>query len=186
MGIRIFLLLLFICFYLSTMVSAEAQIMATFIRDHQLWLKKGNQEIQLTKDQYVHSPKWSFDGRFIAYIDGDEQGEKSNLFIYDIKEKESYQPYVTVETANLKWSPIKNQLAYTNQGLLNITGTLKSGTGPHPVGRKLDEEETINSFPFGNHSKSLTPKETFSNPDANLNGDKMKPFFTVQTNTADL
>ena len=96
MRIRILLLLTFICFHFSTIASAEAPLTAAFIRDHQLWLKKGDQEIQLTKDRYVYSPKWSYDGRFIGYIDGDEKGEKSDLFIYDTKEKESYQPYVRV------------------------------------------------------------------------------------------
>jgi hypothetical protein len=107
-GIRVLVLLTFICFHFSTIASAKAPITAAFIRDHQLWIKKGDEEIQLTKGQYVYSPKWSYDGRFIAYIDGDEHGEKSDLFIYDTKENESYQPYVRVETADFKWSPVKN------------------------------------------------------------------------------
>jgi dipeptidyl aminopeptidase/acylaminoacyl peptidase len=103
------------------MVNAEAPLSTAFIRDHQLWIKKGEKEIQITKNRYVYSPKWSYDGRFIAYIDGDEHGEKSDLFIYDTKEKESYRPYIRVVTSDFKWSPIKNQLAYTDQGLLSVT-----------------------------------------------------------------
>lgn len=89
MRTRILLLLTLICFYFSTSASAEAILTAAFIRDNQLWLKKGGQEIQLTKDRYVYSPKWSFEGRFIGYIDGDEKGEKSDLFIYDTREKKA-------------------------------------------------------------------------------------------------
>lgn len=66
-------------FLLTMNVNAETPLMAAFVRDHQLWIKTGDQEIQVTKNSYVYSPKWSFDGRFIAYIDGDEQGEKSDL-----------------------------------------------------------------------------------------------------------
>ena len=74
----------------------------------------------------MYTPKWSFDGRFIGYIDGDEKGGKSDLFIYDTREKESYQPYVRVETSDFKWSPNKNQLAYNDHGLLNVT-KIKNG-----------------------------------------------------------
>lgn len=87
---RIVLLLVFFSFHLSTIANAEAPLIAAFIRDHQLWIKKGGQEIQLTKNRYVYNQKWSYDGRFIGYIDGDEKGEKSDLFIYDTKEKVSY------------------------------------------------------------------------------------------------
>jgi dipeptidyl aminopeptidase/acylaminoacyl peptidase len=121
--IRILLLQILFSFDLSTIASAEAPLTAAFIRDHQLWIKKGNQEIQLTKNRYVYNQKWSYDGRFIGYIDGDEKGEKSDLFIYDTKDKESYQPYVRVVTSDFKWSPINNQLAYNDQGLLNVTKT---------------------------------------------------------------
>lgn len=88
-GIRILILLTLLCFHVSSIANAEAPLTAVFIRDHQLWLKEGSQEIQLTKDRYVYSPKWSYDGRFIGYIDGDEKGEKSDLFIYDRKEKKA-------------------------------------------------------------------------------------------------
>ena len=122
------------CFYkfylYSTTASAEAPLTAAFIRDHQLWMKQGEKEIQFTKDKYVYSPKWSYDGRFIAYIDGDEHGKKSDLFIYDTKEKENYQPYVRVETSYFKWSPIKNQLAYNSRRYLK-----RNKNGKRPAGR---------------------------------------------------
>ncbi len=102
---RIFLLLIFIGLYLSTSVSASSPLKAAFIRDHQLWLKDGDKEVQLTKNRYVYSQKWSYDGHFIGYIDGDKLGGKSDLFIYDTKEKVSYQPYVRVVTSDFKWSP---------------------------------------------------------------------------------
>jgi hypothetical protein len=177
------------------MVRAEVPLTAAFIRDHQLWLKKEEQEIQLTKGQYVYSPKWSYDGRYIAFIDGDEQGEKSTLFIYDTKEKESYQPYVTIQTTDFKWSPIKNQLAYNSGGVLNVTKT-KNGRPQgfenvslgvsdfewFPNGREFIVSSQANLLPTG-----WGPVNLFRIPvDANLDTAKIKPFYTIQTNTADL
>jgi hypothetical protein len=102
---------------------AEVPLKAVFVRNHQLWMKEGDQEIQLTKDKYVYSPKWSYDGRFIAYIDGDEHGEKSNLWIYDTKRKEHFEPYTSIETTSFSWSPTSNELAYLSGWVLNITKT---------------------------------------------------------------
>ncbi len=177
------------------MVSAEVPLTAAFIRDHQLWIKKGNKEIHITKDRYVYSQKWSYDGRFIGYIDGDEKGEKSNLFIYDTKEKESYQPYVRVVTSDFKWSPIKNQLAYNDQGLLNVTKTKNgrpqgfenvslgvSGFEWFPNGKEFIVSSQSSLRPTG-----WGPVPLYRIPvDANLAADKMKPFYTIQTKEPDL
>ncbi|MCR2822583.1 translocation protein TolB [Lederbergia panacisoli] len=196
MGIRIFLLLFFICLLLTTLASAEVPLTAAFIRDHQLWIKMGDEEIQITKNRYVvHTPKWSYDGRFIAYIDGDEQGDKSSLFIYDTHKGESYQPYVRVETSDFKWSPIKNQLAYNDRGLLNVT-KMESGrpSGFENVALGVSGFEWFpNGKEFIVSSQSALrptgwgPIPLFKVPvNANLNADKMKLFYTIQTNTSDL
>lgn len=176
------------------MVSASS-LQAAFIRDHQLWIKKGDQEIQITKDRYVYSPKWSYDGRFIGYIDGDEQGEKSDLFIYDTVKKESYQPYVRVETSDFKWSPVKNQLAYNDRGLLNVTKTKNSrpegfenvslgvsGFEWFPNGKEFIVSSQASIRPTG-----WGPIPLYRVPvDANLNADKIKTFYTIQTKEPDL
>lgn len=177
------------------MVRAENQLTAAFIRDHQLWIKKGEQEIQITKNRFVYSPKWSYDGRFIAYIDGDEQGEKSNLFIYDTREEDSYQPYIRVVTSDFKWSPNKNQLAYTDHGLLNVTKTKNgrpqgfenvslgvSGFEWFPNGKEFIVSSQSKLRPTG-----WGPIPLYKIPvDANLNKDKMKEFYTIQINEKDL
>lgn len=194
MRIRILLLFVFVCF-MPRIVNAEGLLTAAFIRDHQLWIKKGEEEIQLTKGRYVYAPKWSFDGRFIAYIDGDEKGEKTDLFIYDTEEKESYQPYTRVETSNFKWSPVKNQLAYNDQGLLNVT-KMKDGRpqGYANVSLGVSDFEWFpngKEFIVSSQSKLLPtgwgPVPLFKIPvDANLNPEKMEHFYTIQTNTTDL
>ncbi|MFP7471505.1 hypothetical protein SFC55_10905 [Niallia taxi] len=113
MNYRMLLSLFVIFFSLSTVAGAagEVPLTAAFVRNNQLWVKEGSEERQLTYSQHVYNPKWSFDGRFIAYIDGDEQGEKSDLYIYDMVKNESYQPYVQVSATDFKWSPNNNQLA---------------------------------------------------------------------------
>ena len=195
MRIRILLLFTLICFHFSSLASAEAPLTAAFIRDHQLWLKQGGQEIQLTKGRYVYSPKWSYDGRFIGFIDGDEKGEKSDLFIYDTKEKETYQPYIRVVTSDFKWSPNKNQLAYTDQGILNVTKIKNgrpqgfenvslgvSGFEWFPNGKEFIVSSQSNLLPIG-----WSPIPLYRMPvDAHLAKDKIKPFYTIQTKEPDL
>ncbi|HJV17561.1 MAG TPA: translocation protein TolB [Bacillales bacterium] len=195
MVLRITLLLIFISFHFSTIARAETTFQAAFIRDHQLWIKKGDQEIQITKNQYVYSPKWSYDGRFIGYIDRDEKGEKSYLFIYDTKEKVSYQPYVRVETSDFKWSPTINQLAFNDRGLLNVTkiknGRLQdfenvslgvSGFEWFPNGKEFIVSSLSSLRPTG-----WGPIPIYKVPvDANLATDKIKLFYTIHTKEPDL
>ena len=85
MGFRILFLLIFNCILFSTIASAEIPLKAAFIRDHQLWIKNDDQEIQLTNEGYVNSPQWSYDGQFLAYLKSEKLGEASNLFIYERK-----------------------------------------------------------------------------------------------------
>ncbi|MFJ8459208.1 translocation protein TolB [Lysinibacillus xylanilyticus] len=195
MAIRILLLILFVSFNFLTGASAEVPLKAAFIRDHQLWMKDGDKEIQLTTGQYVSSPQWSKDGQFIAYLAGDEKGEKTYLYIYDLKKKESYQPYPLIETSQIKWSPTSNQLAYNSGGVLSVTKT-KNGRPQgfenvslgvsdfewFPEGKAFIVSSQSNLLPTG-----WEPVRLFKVPvDANLNTNKIKPFYTIQTNTTDL
>ncbi|MGE7022600.1 translocation protein TolB [Solibacillus cecembensis] len=195
MAIRILLLLLFMSFSFSIGASAEVPLKAAFIRDHQLWMKDGDKETQLTKGTYVSNPQWSKDGQFIAYTAGDKSGKNENLFIYDLKKKENYLPYISIETSDYKWSPTSNQLAYNSGGVLNVTKT-KNGR-PHgfenvslgvsdfewfPNGKEFIVSSESNLLPTG-----WEPVRLFTVPvDANLDSSKIKPFYTVQTNTNDL
>jgi hypothetical protein len=193
--LRLRILVYALLFFLLPMeVSAEDQLTAAFVRDHQLWIKTGDQEEQVTKGRYVQSPKWSYDGRFIAYTDGDEHGEKSDLFIYDTREKESFQPY-QIETADYKWSPIKNQLAYNSHGVLNVTkmkdGRPKgfenvalgvSGFEWFPNGREFIVSSQSSLRPTG-----WGPVPLYKIPiDANLDKNKMESFYTIKTREPDL
>jgi len=195
MGFRILFLLILNCILFSTIVSAEVPLKAAFIRDHQLWIKNDDQEIQLTNEGYVNSPQWSYDGQFLAYLKSEKLGEASNLFIYDMKKKENYKPYIVVETSDFKWSPNKNQLAYTSGGVLNIT-KMKNGR-PHgfenvsvgvngfewfPNGKEFIVSSQANLLPTG-----WGPGQLFRiTIDAKLNSNKIKSFYTIKTKVPDL
>lgn len=195
MRMKILFIITFICLNVSTGAYAKGLPKAAFIRDHQLWIKEGEKEIQLTTGRYVSSPKWSQDGRFIAYLEGDESAEKTRLYLYDTKEKESYQPYPTIGITQFHWSPITNQLAYISGGILNVTKT-KNGRPQgfenvslgvsdfawFPNGKEFLVSAQSNLLPTG-----WEPVQLFKVPvDANLDENKIKPFYTIQTDTKDL
>ncbi|SOC42710.1 TolB family protein [Ureibacillus acetophenoni] len=125
MAYRITCLIIILSLVFSIHVSAEVPEKAAFIRDHHLWLIEGDKEIQITKDQYVYNPQWSIDGRFLGFLKGVEDGSNQHLYVYDLFEKEIFQP-VSMEATSFKWSPTSNVIAFKNQGLLNVT-KIKNG-----------------------------------------------------------
>lgn len=194
MGLRIFFLIVCSLIF-SPIVSAEVPLKAAFIRDHQLWMIEGDVEHKLTTGRHVFSPKWSHDGRFIAYLDGDENGETTYLYVYDTKQKESYQPYETIETGNFQWSPVSNQIAYNTGGVLNVTKTVNGrpkgfqnvslGVSDFvwfPNGKEFIVSTQSTLLPTG-----WGPIHLFKVPvAAKLDANKITPFYTIQTNTSDL
>jgi hypothetical protein len=48
---------------------------AAFVRNGDLWIKSGNNEIQLTRGEYIRNPKWSYDSNWIAYTKGENEQE---------------------------------------------------------------------------------------------------------------
>jgi hypothetical protein len=195
MPLKILLFMLLFIFQFISVTKAEVPLKAAFVRDHQLWMKEGDQEIQFTKDKFVYSPQWSHDGRFIAYIDGDEQGEKSNLWIYDTKRKENYEPYPSIETSSFTWSPVANELAYISGWVLNVTKTKDgrpygfenvslgvSGFGWYPNGKDFIVSAGSNRLPTG-----WEPIKLYRIPkDMNLNENKVKLLYSIPIDEDDL
>ncbi|MEC1720050.1 hypothetical protein P9265_22685 [Schinkia azotoformans] len=71
MPIKILLLMTLFMLQFISVTNAEVPLKATFVRDHQLWMKEGDQVIQLTKDKYVYSPQWSYSvSGFEWYLNG--------------------------------------------------------------------------------------------------------------------
>jgi hypothetical protein len=186
--IKILLLMIIFIFQFITVTKAEVPLKAAFVREHQLWMKEGDREIQLTKDKYVYSPQWSYDSRFIAYIDGDEQGEKSNLWIYDTKKKENFKPYPIIETSLFRWSPVANELAYLSGWVLNVTKTKDgrpsgfenvslgvSGFEWYPNGKEFIVSASSNRLPTG-----WEPIKLYRIPkDMSLNDNKPKLLYSI-------
>ncbi|TDL66743.1 translocation protein TolB [Rhodococcus qingshengii] len=195
MPIKVLFLILLFIFQFISVTKAEVPVKAAFVRDHQLWMKDGAQEVQLTTNKYVNSPQWSYDGRFIAYINGDEQGEKSNLWIYDTKKKENYKPYPIIETSLFRWSPVANELAYLSGWVLNVTKT-KDGRpyGFENVSLGVSEFEWFpngKEFIVSTHSGRLPtgwePIKLYQIPkDMNLNENKAKLLYSIQIDENDL
>jgi hypothetical protein len=195
MPIRILFLILLFVFQFISVTKAEVPVKAAFVRDHQLWMKEGVQEIQLTTNKYVNTPQWSYDGRFIAYIDGDEQGEKSNLWIYDTKKKENYKPYPIIETSLFRWSPVANELAYLSGWVLNVTKTMDGRPyGFENVSLGVSEfewfpngKEFIVSTQSGRLPTGWEPIKLYQIPkDMNLNENKAKLLYSIQIDENDL
>lgn len=195
MKIRLLLFLMIFLGFHAGITSAESPLTAAFIRDHQLWIKQGDKEVQLTKDAYVRSPKWSYDGRFIAYTDGEESGERSELYIYDMEKRESFQHYPHFNVFGFKWSPVRNQLAYTDGTVLNITrekngrpqGFENVSLGVSSFEWTPNGEEFIVSAESSLTPAGWEPIHLFKvASDANLSQDKIHPFYTIQTNESDL
>ncbi|MBX9975960.1 translocation protein TolB [Cytobacillus firmus] len=195
MPIKIFLFMMLFIFQFISVTKAEVQLKAAFVRDHQLWMKEGDYEIQLTKDKYVYSPKWSYDGRFIAYINGDEQGEKSNLWMYDTEKKESYEPYHSIETHSFTWSPVSNELAYLSGWVLNVTKMKDgrpygfqnvslgvSGFEWYPNGKEFIVSASSNRLPTG-----WEPIKLYRIPkDMNLNEKKAELLYSIPIDENDI
>lgn len=188
MPIKILFLIMLFIFQFHSVTFAEVHLKAAFVRDHQLWMKEGDQEVQLTTNKYVYSPEWSYDGRFIAYIDGDEHGEKSNLWIYDTSKKENYKSYPIIETSLFKWSPVANELAYLSGWVLNVTKMKDdrpygfenvslgvSGFEWYPNGKEFIVSAKSNRLPTG-----WEPIKLYHIPkDMNLNENKAKLLYSI-------
>ncbi|ESU31644.1 hypothetical protein G3A_15540, partial [Bacillus sp. 17376] len=122
------------------------------------------------------------------YIDGDEQGEKSNLWMYDTKKKENFEPYQSIETSSFTWSPVSNELAYLSGWVLNVTKMKDgrpsgfqnvslgvSGFEWYPNGKELIVSAGSNRLPTG-----WEPIKLYRIPkDMNLDEKKAKLLYSI-------
>ncbi|SEB92629.1 translocation protein TolB [Paenibacillus sp. GP183] len=159
------------------------KLQAAFIRSDDLWFKTDDLEMQLTKNQKVSAPKWSSDGKFIAYSIGEQQHE---IWVYSLESNKHFRIYPDGE--NYQWSPEKNQLAFKVGGVLNITKVSRDnveaiknvslGVGNYswlPDGSGFLVSSTSQLLPTG-----WTSVKLFLVPaDANMNRNKIKHFYTL-------
>jgi dipeptidyl aminopeptidase/acylaminoacyl peptidase len=93
---------------------ADGSPVAAFVRSGDLWVKQGKEEKRLTRGEFVRNPRWSRDGRWIAYTRREQERE---LWVRRLDEAEGR--LVSAKLAGgFQWAPDRNRLAYlTEEGL---------------------------------------------------------------------
>lgn len=88
---------------------------AAFIRHGDLWLKlEGADELAVTTDGKAAAPKWSSDGKYVAYAAGDEA---SDIWVYSLESGK--RQHVYAGGSRYEWAPGRNRLAFLTDGVLN-------------------------------------------------------------------
>lgn len=110
---KILFIVLLLFTFLPGVVSAapKENLKVAFIRDNNLWIKFKEQEIKITDTGYVRYPKWSFDGSWIAYLKGTEEGDVSDLWLYNVKVNKHFKVKENIST-NFQWSPDANSIGF--------------------------------------------------------------------------
>ncbi|RED52729.1 hypothetical protein [Cohnella phaseoli] len=89
--------------------SPKNALKAAFVREGSLWLKSGgNGERRLLQGPEIRYPKWSFDGEWIAYLQG---GEKPELRLLHVSTGQ-HRLVAAGAGEDFSWSPVRNELAY--------------------------------------------------------------------------
>lgn len=117
-GLRTFFFVLFVfCLFTNPSAEANVPIKAAFIRDHQLWVKIGDKEQRITTGEIVSTPKWSHDGRYVAFSEGENA---DRLWIYDTKSEQRAQ-LADRHVTNYEWAPSGNLLAFQQESILHLS-----------------------------------------------------------------
>ncbi|MGD8191637.1 TolB family protein [Brevibacillus ginsengisoli] len=113
----LFAIALFLCQPVFN-VTADEPLKAAFLRDHNLWMKMGDTETQLTFQGIADSPKWSPDGKWIAFSKRDTETSDSEIWVHNVQTKKTFQAFHSGD--HPEWAPNKNILAYQDQSVLDI------------------------------------------------------------------
>ncbi|PEB53440.1 translocation protein TolB [Bacillus pseudomycoides] len=172
-----------LCEAVPTVQAEINEIKVAFIRGHNLWLKIDGQEKQITKGEYITKPKWSHDGKWIAYAKGEEQ---NRLELYRVADGKKIVPF-HAEATNYQWSPVENTIAFEFTGTLNIFDAEKknatfenvsSGVGDYawyPDGKKFLVSSTAQLLSTGWTGAQLYEVQS----DAGMNPNKMKHLYSL-------
>ncbi len=88
--------------------SIEEGMKAAFIRNHDLWVKIGEKEHQVTSGENVQYPKWSYNGKWLAFQKREDQ--KSEIWLYQLETRQLFN-VIQTEFPTYRWSPNENKLA---------------------------------------------------------------------------
>ncbi|MCD9022123.1 TolB family protein [Cohnella silvisoli] len=88
---------------------------AAFVRGGDLWIKTGGVEQRLTKGQYIRSPKWSIDGKWIAYTRGQEGRE---VWLWHVPTGQNHL-VTSAGDGSYQWAPNQDIVAFVAEQKLN-------------------------------------------------------------------
>lgn len=91
--------------------NTSKELKAAFIRNHDLWIKTGDKEQQVTVGEQISYPKWSHDGNWIAYLKGNKKDGVCELWLYNLKINHQYKVRTNVDN-NFQWSPNNNRISF--------------------------------------------------------------------------
>ncbi|PEE35677.1 TolB family protein [Bacillus pseudomycoides] len=183
---KIIVLIVCICCLYEAVPTVQAEtknIQVAFIRNHNLWIKINGNEKQITKGEYITKPKWSHNGKWIAYAKGEEQNQ---LELYRVADGKKVVPSQT-EATNYQWSPAENIIAFEFTSTLNTFDAEKknatfenvsSGVGDYawyPDGKKFLVSTKAQLLPTGWTGAQLYEVQK----DAGMNPNKMKHLYTL-------
>ncbi|MZQ82229.1 translocation protein TolB [Paenibacillus sp. 5J-6] len=162
-------------------------LQAAFVRGGDLWIKKEDKELQITLNQKVSEPKWSSDGKFIAYslALGEQQHE---IWVYSLEMKKHNRVYPGGD--NFQWAPGRNDLAFKIDGVLNIARVTREKVEPFKnVTLGVDNYSWLPdgsgflvSSPAQLRPSGWTNVELYMVPsDAKMDPAKSKHFYTLPT-----
>ncbi|GFN32858.1 TolB family protein [Paenibacillus xylaniclasticus] len=101
-------------------VAATDGLQAAFIRSSKLWIQSGSAERQLAEapanGALLRYPKWSQDGRWIAYTREERSGARE---LHIIEVESGRDQAVGLADGYYEWSPTESRLAYVQQGELS-------------------------------------------------------------------
>ncbi|WP_054025610.1 PD40 domain-containing protein [Bacillus sp. FJAT-28004] len=92
----------------------EQLLRAAFVRNGDLWLKAGNAEKKLVSGPLVRNPRWSFDGKWLAYTLGEAEQE---LWVLQLQTGQNSLVAVNVGKY-FQWAPNDKLLAYQTKDRL--------------------------------------------------------------------
>ncbi|MFF2449241.1 TolB family protein [Neobacillus sp. NPDC058068] len=100
----------------------ESNVKVAFVRDGFLWTKINGKEEKITKGKakYDYQPKWSHDGKWIAYeVESKMNIESTEIWMYSLETKKHKR--ISRDGTDPRWSPVENILAFKSGGVLNVS-----------------------------------------------------------------
>lgn len=161
----------------------DRPLQAAFIREGDLWIKQGETETQATRNHQASLPKWSHDGKLVAYSSGEDHDE---IWVYAVPTKRNMLVYAG--SHNYQWAPDRNTLAFQIDGVLNVAdisqdqvkpfSNVTMGVGNYawmPGGKNFLVSSGSQLLPTG-----WTPVKLYIVPvNANMDTGKAKLFYTL-------